>query len=264
MNIDLEPWFLSGVSLFAISSLFYIFNAWGQSLNTKWPKRILDFSLGFWGLLLVCWLIHTGGNGASRLWFGISALAIGLTFRLINQRVAIDSLGAAVAAFSALLAIFSYQLAPASDSLGVLNDSADMPFTLALHIALAMAGLTAFAVSAAMSGLYLVVSRRLKSKQLMMDSGRLPSLSVLDAFNLKSLLVGFPLYTGALLIGSAYAFQGTGELSLSYMVAIASWIIYGGVLQARLTAGWRGRRAAFLTLVAFIGLLLVAASYSFR
>ena len=264
MPIDLEPWFLSGASLFAISCLFYMVNSWSEGTEAKWPKRVFDISLGFWGLLLVCWLVHTGGSGASRLWFGSSALAIGVVYRSINRKLAVESLGGAVAALSALLAIFSYQLGVDQGSSGSLSSPSVMPISLVLHIALAMAGLTAFAVSAAMSGLYLVVSKRLKSKKLVMGSGRLPSLSVLDALNLKSLLVGFPLYTGALLIGSAYAFQGDGELTVSYMIAIGSWIIYGGVLQARLTAGWRGRRAALLTLLAFIGLLLVAAQYSFR
>lgn len=264
MNIDLEPWFLCGASLFALSCLFYIVNAWGEGIEAKWPKRVLDGSLGFWSLLLICWLVHTGGGGASRLWFGISALAIGVAYRIINQKIAVESLGGVIAALSALLAVFSYQVGGDQGSSGSLNTPSNMPLSLIMHIALAMAGLTAFAVSAAMSGLYLVVSKRLKSKKLIMGSGRLPSLSVLDALHLKSLLIGFPLYTGALLIGSAYAFQGTGDLTVSYMIAIGSWIIYGGVLQARLTAGWRGRRAALLTLLAFVGLLLVAAQYSFR
>ena len=78
-------------------------------------------------------------------------------------------------------------------------------------------------------------------------------------------MVGFPLYTLALLIGTIQALKSQGgALQLSYVVAVISWALYGGVLQARLTAGWRGRRAAWLTLIAFGGILFVLLRYSVR
>jgi ABC-type uncharacterized transport system permease subunit len=265
MNVDLDLWFLGGASLLGLNSLVYMFNTWrGDGKTLTWAHRLFNISLGFWALLLVCWLIHTGGSGASRLWFGLSALAIGLSYQVLSRKVMIDTLGGGLSALCALLGVFSYQLGPKVDFLTHEVSSKELPISLVIHIAFALAGLTAFAVSAAMSGLYVMVSRRLKSKNFLMGSKKLPSLSTLDAFNLKGLLIGFPLYTVALLIGSAHAFQGTGELSISYLVALGSWLTYGGVLQARLTAGWRGRKAAWLTLIAFAGLLLVAGSYSFR
>jgi ABC-type transport system involved in cytochrome c biogenesis permease subunit len=33
------------------------------------------------------------------------------------------------------------------------------------------------------------------------------------------------------------------------------WLLYGVLLQGRITAGWRGRRAAFLTIVGFVVVL---------
>ena len=262
MNIELSPWFLVGASLYALTSLCYLVDAWrtGQPISKR-STRVLDASLLYWSALLICWLYHTGGSGVSRLWFGLSALCIGFGFRLAKERYALSSLGGSVAALASLLGIFAYQHTP--DKLG-LNPSEELSYSLIAHIIFALAGFTAFAVSAAMSGLYLIAERRLKTKMLTSHTRRLPSLSTLDKFNLRGLIIGFPLYTIALLSGSAYAFQRSGELRLSYLVAIGSWLIYGGVLQARLTAGWRGKRAAYLTLVAFSGLLLVAARYSFR
>ena len=277
MIIDLDPWFVGGAALFAVSSLLHLSATWlGESDNRErnlsalasLSDRSFSVSLFFWGLLLVCWSFHTGGAGATRLWFGLSALAIGLSYRFILLRLNIRSLGGVISALMSLLAIFAYHssahLQAANDSLTSEVSASSLPLSLIVHIALALAGLAAFAVSAAMSGLYLVAARRLKSKAFVMGSRRLPSLAALDALNLRGLLIGFPLYTGALLIGSAFAFQGTGQLSLSYLIALGSWTIYGVVLQARLTAGWRGQRAAWLTLVAFVGLLAVAANYSFR
>ena len=262
MTINLNPWFIMGAVLFGVSSMGFTAKAWLES-ESNWPRRILDISLGFWTLLLLCWFVQAGGSGASRLWFGTAALGLGTAYRVISNKVAIQSLGSIVSALLALFSVFSYQLG-LNTSATHLSEGTSLPLTLVIHIILAMGGLVAFGVSSTMSSLYLVASKRLKSKKFVIGSSRLPSLAVLDAWHLKSLLIGFPLYTGALLIGSAYAFSGSGQLSFSYMVAIASWLIYGAVLQARLTAGWRGRRAAILTLVAFVGLLLVSASYSFR
>ncbi len=33
------------------------------------------------------------------------------------------------------------------------------------------------------------------------------------------------------------------------------WVVYAGCLHARVTAGWRGRRAAMIALLAFAGIL---------
>jgi ABC-type uncharacterized transport system permease subunit len=278
MNFNLDPWFMGGASLFAITSLIHLAATWreeskiddnGPSLFERAAYQSFTVSLVFWALLLVCWLFHTGGAGATRLWFGLSAFAIGLSYRFLLLKIEVQSLGGIISALISLLGIFAYQssgrmISMAPDLVTPLISDETPPISLIIHIALALAGLAAFAVSAAMSGLYLVVSKRLKSKDFLMGSRRLPSLTALDAQNLRGLLIGFPLYTGALLIGSAHAFKGSGHLSISYLVALCSWTIYGVVLQARLTAGWRGQKAAWLTLIAFIGLLIVAASYSFR
>lgn len=261
MNIELSPWFLGGAALFGVTSVVYLIDAWKiEQPESRLPQRSLEFSLLYWAGLLLCWMYHTGGAGASRLWFGLSALCIGVGYRVAVQRYPINTLGGIITALISLLAIFAYQLVPSSETAG----GSELPTLLSIHIALASLGLTAFAISAIMSGLYLIVSQRLKSKRVATGGARLPSLSTLDQLHLRGLLIGFPLYTAALLIGSAFAFQHAGGLRLSYLIALGSWLIYGGVLQARLTAGWRGKRAARLTLIAFAGLLLVAARYSFR
>ena len=163
MDINLDPWFIAGAILFGMSSLGFTAKVWLES-ESNWPKRLLDLSLGFWGLLLLCWLIHTGGSGASRLWVGASALGLGTAYRIIGNKIAIQSLGSTVSALLALLAVFAYQLGLNSHT-HHLTQGTSLPLTLILHIVLAMAGLVAFGVSSAMSSLYLVVSKRLKSKK---------------------------------------------------------------------------------------------------
>ena len=82
--------------------------------------------------------------------------------------------------------------------------------------------------------------------------------------SLQSLLIGFPFYTLALLVGSAQAFKAKTGIHMSYIIAFTSWIIFGIVLQARLTAGWRGQKAAWLTLMAALGVFIVVTNYAIR
>jgi ABC-type uncharacterized transport system permease subunit len=93
---------------------------------------------------------------------------------------------------------------------------------------------------------------------------RLPSVGVLDQTNLRLILIGFPVYTLAIALGGLWAWDHNRTLQLQYLFAMVSWLIYAAILQARLTTGWRGRRAALLTLVGLVGLVGVLSSYLAR
>lgn len=256
----LDIWFLVGVALFVLSALVHLVALWRPSGRApRLAARALDVGLVFWPLLLVCWWYHHGGEGLNRLLLGASAWSVGALYRASLLRYPLAPLGSVASGTAAALGALAFMF-----TRPVSLDPSVSRLALYGHIALALGGLTSFSVSAGASGLYLWVERLLKSKQRPSSGARLPSLSTLDALCLKGLLVGFPLYTLALLIGSAQAFKGQGGLHLSYVVSAGAWLVYGGVLQARLTAGWRGRRAAWLTIGAFLALLLVVAQYSVR
>ena len=145
----LDPWFLGGAILFALTSVIYLLS-YRRAEPSKLPQRSLELTVTFWGLLLMCWLIQTGTWGASRLWFGSSALILGGLYRASQARYKLDSLGGLLAALCSLLAIFAYQLSP--QTLNTANAevvSGGMHWTLIAHIACALGGLTAFAISAA-------------------------------------------------------------------------------------------------------------------
>ncbi len=193
-----------------------------------------------------------------RPWLITSAWSLGVIYLLLERRHNIQALGSSVAALSTVLSTFSILVSSGGETLlsGPLAD-----WVLWIHIALAFVGVTAFALAAAVSGLYLVVSGRLKRK--LSISKTMPSLNTLDGLSLRTVIVGFPFYTIALLLGSAQAMRtGTGEVKLAYIFAAISWVIYGVVLQARLTAGWRGRKAAILTIAGLISALVVVGLYS--
>ena len=258
----LDYWFLAGVAVFLTSALAHLTALWrtqGVAQTIAW--RAQGLALIYWPLLLTCWGLRVGEEGLNRLLLGSSAWLVSALFWLSLKRYPLAPLGSVVSVISAVLGALAFLFTrPITFSEDV------SAWALYVHIGLAILGLTAFSVSAVMSVFYLWAERRFKAKQLRTQSGvKLPSLITLDRLSLKGLLVGFPLYTLALLIGTTQALKSNdGALQLSYLVATFSWALYGGVLQARLTAGWRGRRAAWLTLLAFSGVLVVTLQYSVR
>ena len=123
-----------------------------------------------------------------------------------------------------------------------------------VHVTLAIFGNAAFALTFCTGLMYLLQERQLKSRQPGRMHFRLPSLELLDDVGVKSLLFGFPLLTLALITGSIWAGYTRGSFLRLHgreTWSIVSWLIYAGLLYARLSAGWRGRKAAILAIIGF-------------
>lgn len=145
-----------------------------------------------------------------------------------------------------------------------LPKAAELPSALArtgiwLHVTFVLLGDAALAFTCGVGLMYLLQERQLKSKSLGPMSYRLPSLEFLDGLGHRALLVGFPLLTAGLVLGALQAHAAWGRLLTrdpTVVLSLLTWIMYVGLLQARLAVGWRGRKAALLAVVGF-GVLLV-------
>jgi cytochrome c-type biogenesis protein CcsB len=126
-------------------------------------------------------------------------------------------------------------------------------YWLQIHVTLAVMGEGAFAVAFASSVMYLLKLRGMN---------RLPSLEVLDDLTYRAIVVGYPLFTlGALFAGSIWAWKAWGRpwgWDPKEVGSLVIWLIYSAYLHARVTAGWRGKRAAILSILGF-----AAAIFSF-
>ena len=128
----------------------------------------------------------------------------------------------------------------------------------AVHITLATAGVALFAVAAGGAVIYLIEERALKAHR----AGRLfkrgAALETLDTLNRRCIVFGFPLFTVAVITGAVWGVQLHDQLfTPQYSIAAAAWIMYAVLLVARVTAGWRGRRAAIMTIGGFATSLTV-------
>ena len=102
--------------------------------------------------------------------------------------------------------------------------------------------------------MYLLQERELKKKRFGLFYTRLPSLEALDNLNNHCLAVGFPLLTLGIITGSIWAKQTWGaywQWDPKETWSLITWFLYAALLHQRFTVGWRGRRAAIMTIVGF-------------
>jgi len=125
---------------------------------------------------------------------------------------------------------------------------------LAIHTIVAFLGYGAFAVAFGAAVVYLIQERFLKRKKLGGLFQRLPSLDTLDEINYRCLTFGFPLLTVAIITGAIWAETAWGTYwswDPKETWSLITWFVYAALLHGRLTTGWRGRRAAWLSIAGF-------------
>ncbi|WUI00124.1 c-type cytochrome biogenesis protein CcsB [Spirillospora sp. NBC_00431] len=136
-------------------------------------------------------------------------------------------------------------------------------YWIAIHVSAAIIATGAFTVAGAATILYFLKAReeaggggrvRLAGGAL----ARVPSAESLDRLAMRVTMFAFPIWTAAIIMGAIWADQAWGRYwgwDPKEVWSFVTWIIYAAYLHARATAGWKGRKAAFLSLLAFAALL---------
>jgi cytochrome c-type biogenesis protein CcsB len=88
--------------------------------------------------------------------------------------------------------------------------------------------------------------------------GRLPGAATLDRLAYRAILFAFPAWTFAVIAGAIWADHAWGRYwgwDPKETWSFITWLVYAAFLHARATAGWRGRRAAYIQLFGFACLM---------
>lgn len=128
-----------------------------------------------------------------------------------------------------------------------------------LHTSISTAGVGALAVSFAMSLLFLVKERALKSKRSLRVLEMLPTLEALDRLGFQSLLYGFPLLTLGIATGMIYSSTEHGHLwiwGVKEIFPVIAWTVFAVLLWGRFARRLAGRRSAILAIAGFAFALL--------
>ena len=125
---------------------------------------------------------------------------------------------------------------------------------LTIHAVTSFLGEAAFAISFAISIIYLLQEREIKKKKMGFLFKRLPPLNKLDEMNYRILTIGFPFLTLGIITGAVWANYAWGSYwswDPKETWSLITWLVYAGILHGRLTVGWRGRRAAVFCIIGF-------------
>ncbi|MDP9053106.1 MAG: cytochrome c biogenesis protein CcsA [Acidobacteriota bacterium] len=124
---------------------------------------------------------------------------------------------------------------------------------LTVHIVLALLGYAALLFTAAAAVAYLLQERQLKRKQPQSIYRLLPPLGMLDELISRSLGAGFVFITVSIVIIIVWAYMSYGAKWIDnglISTSVITWGIYLALICFRVTAGWRGRKAAILAIIA--------------
>src|SRR5450755_1304498 len=125
---------------------------------------------------------------------------------------------------------------------------------LLLHVLMVLAGYAALLLTAVASVFYLIQEKQLKQKKSVQLFRRLPPLGTLDNLITNSMGFGFVFITLGVVAGSAWAFIESGTAWIKdprIALAFVTWGCYLTLVFLRATAGWRGRKAAFMAVAVF-------------
>ncbi|HUZ52140.1 MAG TPA: c-type cytochrome biogenesis protein CcsB [Streptosporangiaceae bacterium] len=137
-------------------------------------------------------------------------------------------------------------------------------YWIAIHVTAMIVAIGTYIFGAVVTVLYLLVSRyerQVAAGETSAAAGiwdRLPHSEVLDRLAYRAILFAFPAWTFAVIAGAIWADHAWGRYwgwDPKETWSFITWLVYAAFLHARATAGWRGRRAAFIHLFGFTCLL---------
>lgn len=124
---------------------------------------------------------------------------------------------------------------------------------LAIHVSSAIVSGGVFLLANTVAATYLYLDRMESKGPRATWAKRLPDLEVLDQLSYRLVAFVFPLWTFAVIAGAIWAESAWGRYwgwDPKETWAFITWVAYAAYLHARVTIGWRGRRAAWLCIFA--------------
>ena len=262
--------YFSSQTFFNVSMGIYLISSLGYLIFATFRSKILGTIST--SVLTIGLLIHSGGLisrwvETHQTGYGYIPLSnmyeslvffswtIVLVYLILEFKYKQKIIGVFVTPF-AFLAIALTSLIPGVDSKITPLVPALQSNWLAVHVITCFFGYASFAVSFGISILYLIQDKRGTQKE---GSTRwLPSTSILDEINYKSIVIGFPMLTLGIITGAAWANYAWGSYwswDPKETWSLITWFVYAAFLHARFTRDWRGSKAAILSIVGFSAVL---------
>jgi len=124
---------------------------------------------------------------------------------------------------------------------------------LVIHVSAAIISGGVFLLANCIAATYLIFDRCEQKGLRPVWAEKLPSLEALDNLSYRLVALVFPLWTFSVIAGAIWAEAAWGRYwgwDPKETWAFITWVAYAAYLHARVTIGWRGRKAAWLCLLA--------------
>jgi ABC-type uncharacterized transport system permease subunit len=177
-------------------------------------------------------------------------------YLILDWRYDLPVAGAFVGPFTVAVMVPAHLVSGQSHPLALQHSAA-----LFVHVGSAALGTAILALAFGLSVLYLASEKQVKSKRPGRLFARLPSLDLLDRAGYRLSVWGFVFLSLTIATGSLVSREATGSsfpLAPKQGFAVLAWALFAALIQARLVAGWRGRRIALLVVTGFV---LLTGSY---
>ncbi len=124
---------------------------------------------------------------------------------------------------------------------------------LVIHVSTAIISGGVFLLANCIAGTYLILDRYEQKGVRPNWALKLPTLEALDNLSYRLVALVFPLWSFSVIAGAIWAEAAWGRYwgwDPKETWAFITWVAYAAYLHARVTVGWRGRKAAWLCLFA--------------
>lgn len=189
------------------------------------------------------------------------ACGIVFVYLFIEYRYKLRSLGAFVMPIVFLILMFIIMSMGPEERIAQAVPPALKSKWLTFHVVTAMFSYGAFAISFGLGIMYLLkLSEEGKGKRSNQQGiiARFPALDIIDELSYKVVGFAFPLLTLCIITGAIWANYAWGTYwswDPKETWSLITWIIYAAYLHARLMYGWKGKRAAWMTVFGFVAVL---------
>ena len=260
----------SSMAIFALAFLAHAIEvAWSvKTPEVTVKKTKLDFSkterigrLGSAFMLIETLLLLAGvifrGISANRVpWgnmyefsiTGALSFSIAYLFALVKYKMRWLALPASIAILITVGTAVTLLYVPSAPLVPALKST-----WLVIHVSAAIISGGVFLLANFIAGTYLILDRYEQKGARPVWMQKLPSLESLDNFSYRLIALVFPIWTFSVIAGAIWAEAAWGRYwgwDPKETWAFITWVAYAAYLHARVTIGWRGRKAAWLCLLA--------------
>ena len=260
----------SSMAIFALAFLAHAIEvAWSvKTPEVTVKKTKLDFSkterigrLGSAFMLIATLLLLAGvifrGISANRVpWgnmyefsiTGALSFSIAYWFALVKYKMRWLALPASIAILITVGTAVTLLYVPSAPLVPALKST-----WLVIHVSAAIISGGVFLLANFIAGTYLILDRYEQKGARPVWMQKLPSLESLDNFSYRLIALVFPIWTFSVIAGAIWAEAAWGRYwgwDPKETWAFITWVAYAAYLHARVTIGWRGRKAAWLCLLA--------------